>query len=104
MKESRSSELNLLKTKILEAIKGSKQFWMTFRKGTYGIASIINLIYKKSYIEVLFYPNGENQNGKHGIINDFKFQTDFLHIHPQLYRFTGIEGMFRFTQRQFHIK
>ena len=63
MKESRSSELEVLKIKILDAIKTSKQFWMTFREGTYGLASIINLIYKKSYIEVLFFPHTDIQSG-----------------------------------------
>jgi len=30
---------------------------MTYRESTFGIASIINLIYKKSYFEVLFFTN-----------------------------------------------
>ena len=32
---------------------------MTYRENTFGIASIINLIYKKSFIEVLFFINSD---------------------------------------------
>ncbi|MFX1408943.1 MAG: hypothetical protein ACFFA6_01215 [Promethearchaeota archaeon] len=57
MKNSRNVELERLRLKILEAIRYSKRFWMTFRENTFGIASILNLIYKKSFIEVLFFTN-----------------------------------------------
>ena len=57
MKSSRDIELERLRLKILEAIRFSKRFWMTYRENTFGIASIINLIYKKSYFEVLFFTN-----------------------------------------------
>ncbi|MFX1314462.1 MAG: hypothetical protein ACFE9T_01240 [Promethearchaeota archaeon] len=57
MKNSRNIELERLRLKILEAIRYSKRFWMTFRENTFGIASILNLIYKKSFIEVLFFTN-----------------------------------------------
>ena len=59
MKNSREAELEHLRKKILEAIRFSKRFWMTYRENTFGIASIINLIYKKSFIEVLFFTNSE---------------------------------------------
>ena len=57
MKNSRDIELERLRLKILDAIRFSKRFWMTYRENTFGIASIINLIYKKSYFEVLFFTN-----------------------------------------------
>jgi len=57
LKNSRNVELERLKLKILEAIRYSKRFWMTYRENTFGIASILNLIYKKSFIEVLFFTN-----------------------------------------------
>lgn len=57
MKNSREIELERLRLKILDAVRFSKRFWMTYRENTFGIASIINLIYKKSFIEVLFFTN-----------------------------------------------
>ncbi|NHJ20470.1 MAG: hypothetical protein EAX91_05990 [Candidatus Lokiarchaeota archaeon] len=59
MENSREEELERLREKILKAIRFSKRFWMTFRENTFGIASIINLIYKKSFIEVLFFTNSD---------------------------------------------
>jgi len=57
LKKFEKSELERLRLKILEAIRFSKRFWMTYRENTFGIASIINLIYKKSFFEVLFFTN-----------------------------------------------
>jgi len=59
LKSSREIELERLRQKILEAIRFSKRFWMTYRENTFGIASIINLVYKKSFIEVLFFTNSD---------------------------------------------
>jgi ABC-type multidrug transport system ATPase subunit len=59
LKNSREEELEHLREKILKAIRFSKRFWMTYRENTFGIASIINLIYKKSFIEVLFFTNSD---------------------------------------------
>ena len=59
MKSSREEELEHLSQKILKAIRFSKRFWMTYREDTFGISSIINLIYKKSFIEVLFFTNSD---------------------------------------------
>ena len=59
MKSSRERELDHLRKKILEAIRFSKRFWLTYRENTFGIASIINLLYKKSFIEVLFFTNSD---------------------------------------------
>jgi len=59
LKNSREIELELLRLKILDAIRVSKRFWMTYREHTFGIASIIDLIYKKSFIEVLFFTNSD---------------------------------------------
>jgi len=57
LKKSRNIELERLRLKILDAVRFSKLFWMTYREHTFGIASILNLIYKKSFIEVLFFTN-----------------------------------------------
>ena len=57
LKKSRDVELERLRLKILDAIRFSKRFWMTYRENTFGIASILNLIYKKSFFEVLFFTN-----------------------------------------------
>jgi len=59
LKSSREIELENLRMKILKAIRFSKRFWLTYRENTFGIASIINLIYKKSFIEVLFFTNSD---------------------------------------------
>ncbi|MFX1366239.1 MAG: hypothetical protein ACFFCE_07075 [Promethearchaeota archaeon] len=56
-KPSRNLELERLRLKILDAVRFSRRFWMTYRENTFGIASILNLIYKKSFIEVLFFTN-----------------------------------------------
>jgi len=57
LKNYRDDELERLRLKILDAVRFSKQFWMTYREETFGIASILNLIYKKSFLEVLFFTN-----------------------------------------------
>ncbi|MFX1329298.1 MAG: hypothetical protein ACFE91_14305 [Promethearchaeota archaeon] len=57
LKKSGNIELEQLRLKILDAVRFSKRFWMTYREQTFGIASILNLIYKKSFIEVLFFTN-----------------------------------------------
>jgi ABC-type multidrug transport system ATPase subunit len=57
LKNSNISEKEKLRAKILEAIRFSKKFWITYREDTFGIASIVNLIYKKSFFEVLFFTN-----------------------------------------------
>ena len=57
MKNSDISEKERLRAKILEAIRFSKKFWITYRENTFGIASIVNLIYKRSFFEVLFFTN-----------------------------------------------
>jgi ABC-type multidrug transport system ATPase subunit len=57
LKNSNFSEKERLRAKILEAIRFSKKFWITYRENTFGIASIVNLIYKKSFFEVLFFTN-----------------------------------------------
>jgi ABC-type multidrug transport system ATPase subunit len=59
LKSSRDIELERLRLKILDAVRFSKRFWMTYRENTFGIASIINLIYKKSFFEVLFFTNSD---------------------------------------------
>jgi len=55
----RNKELEAIRAKIVEAIRYSRRFWITFKEGTFGVASIINLIYKRSYVEVLFFPNSD---------------------------------------------
>ena len=57
--DPRHMELQTIRAKIVEGIRYSPRFWITFREGTFGVASIINLIYKRSYLEVLFFPNSD---------------------------------------------
>jgi len=57
--KNREIELERLRLKILGAIRLSKHFWMTYREDTFGIASIIDLIYKRSFIEILFFTNSD---------------------------------------------
>jgi len=57
LKNSKINELELIREKIVDAIRSSRRFWITFREGTFGIASIIDLIYKRSFVEVLFFTN-----------------------------------------------
>ena len=57
--KNREIELERLRLKILGAIRVSKRFWMTYREDTFGIASIIDLIYKRSFIEILFFTNSD---------------------------------------------
>lgn len=57
MRNSNLSEKDMLRSKILGAIRFSKRFWITYRENTFGIASIVNLIYKRSFFEVLFFTN-----------------------------------------------
>ncbi|MHA1804252.1 MAG: hypothetical protein ACTSU4_06905 [Promethearchaeota archaeon] len=56
-KDEREQELKLLRAKILDAVRSSKRYWMIYREGTFGVMTILNLIYKKSYVEVLFFTN-----------------------------------------------
>lgn len=51
----RKKELEVLRSKIVEAIRYSRNYWMVFKEKTFGIATILDLIYKRSYIEVLFF-------------------------------------------------
>ncbi|MHA1488699.1 MAG: hypothetical protein ACTSRI_03475 [Promethearchaeota archaeon] len=57
MNNSKNVELDSLRIKINEAIRFSTHYWMIFKENTFGMATIIDLIYKKSYIEVLFFTN-----------------------------------------------
>ncbi len=50
-------ELSRLRIKIIDAIRFSKRYWLIYREGTFGFATILNLIYKRSYVEVLFFTN-----------------------------------------------
>ncbi|MFX0137191.1 MAG: hypothetical protein ACFFDN_26360, partial [Candidatus Hodarchaeota archaeon] len=56
-KITRDEELELLRIKIIEAIRFSKKYWMIFKENTFGIATVLDLMYKRSYIEVLFFTN-----------------------------------------------
>ena len=57
MSEQRDEELNRLRLKIIEAIRYSEYFWMIYKERTFGIATILDLNYKKLYIEILFFTN-----------------------------------------------
>ncbi|TFG27918.1 MAG: hypothetical protein EU532_06460 [Promethearchaeota archaeon] len=54
---SREIELSRLKSKIIEAIRFSERYWMIYKEQTFGIATILDLTYKKIYIEILFFTN-----------------------------------------------
>ncbi|MBY9005390.1 MAG: hypothetical protein KGD63_01395 [Candidatus Lokiarchaeota archaeon] len=57
MIESRKKELEHIREKIVEAIRFSEHYWMIYQKNTFGFSTILNLNFKKSYIEVLLFPN-----------------------------------------------
>ena len=73
----RDIELSLLKSKIIDAIRFSERYWMIFKEGTFGIATIIDLIYKKSYIEVLFFTNREVLNKGIPLVKIYTPTTQF---------------------------
>ncbi len=59
-KDRKESELSVLKSKIVDTIRsseGSERYWMIYKKKTFGLATIIDLTYKKIYIEILFFTN-----------------------------------------------
>ncbi len=55
--KTKDKELAKLRAKISEAIRVSKKYWLIFREGTFGLATILDLTYKRSFIEVLFFTN-----------------------------------------------
>ncbi|TXT58097.1 MAG: hypothetical protein BAJALOKI2v1_440012 [Promethearchaeota archaeon] len=57
MKSSRAKELEKIRQKTIQAIRFSERYWMIYKENTFGLATILDLIYKKSYIEVLFFTN-----------------------------------------------
>jgi len=57
LNDQRDVELNKLRLKIIDAIRYSEHFWMIYKERTFGIATILDLNYKKLYIEILFFSN-----------------------------------------------
>ncbi|TXT66234.1 MAG: hypothetical protein BAJALOKI3v1_40044 [Promethearchaeota archaeon] len=57
MSRTRKEELEILRKKITDAIRFSEKYWLIFRQGTFGLATVLDLEYKKSFIEVLFFTN-----------------------------------------------
>ena len=55
--DRRQIELNILRGKILEAVQVSPQYWLIYKEQTWGLSTILNLIYKRSFVEVLFFTN-----------------------------------------------
>lgn len=49
------AEMEKLKKKIKEVIVYSEKFWMIYKLNTFGLAGFLDLRYKRSYIEVLFF-------------------------------------------------
>ncbi|MBD3200932.1 MAG: hypothetical protein GF316_13010 [Candidatus Lokiarchaeota archaeon] len=41
----------------MDSIRFSEKYWMIYRQNTFGFATILDLKYKKSYVEVLLFPN-----------------------------------------------
>ena len=52
-------QLEILRLKIVDAIRFSERFWMIYKERTFGIATILDLIYKRLYIEILFFTNDD---------------------------------------------
>lgn len=48
-------EMEKLKKKINEVIVYSEKYWMIYKLNTFGLAGFLDLRYKRSYIEVLFF-------------------------------------------------
>ncbi len=67
----RDIELSLLKSKISKAIRFSERYWMIYKQKTFGIATIIDLSYKKSYIEVLFSPTIDKTQTQTSLVQIF---------------------------------
>ena len=57
MNRTRKEELELIREKINNTIRHSEHYWMIYKKDTFGVSTILDLDYKKSYIEILFFPN-----------------------------------------------
>jgi len=57
LNRNRNQELELLRQKIIEAIRFSEKYWMIYRQNTFGLATVLDLEYKRSFIEVLFFTN-----------------------------------------------
>ncbi len=57
MNNYRKEELELIRKKIIDAIRFSERYWMIYKKNTFGFSTILDLNYKKSYIEVLLFSN-----------------------------------------------
>ncbi len=57
MSLTRVPQLEVLRLKIVDAIRFSEKYWMIYRERTFGIATILDLIYKRLYIEILFFTN-----------------------------------------------
>ncbi|MBY8982961.1 MAG: hypothetical protein KGD57_08435 [Candidatus Lokiarchaeota archaeon] len=62
MNRSRKEELELIRKKIIDAIRFSERYWMIYRKNTFGFSTILDLNYKKSFIEVLLFTNKDVLN------------------------------------------
>ncbi|MHA1338373.1 MAG: hypothetical protein ACTSRZ_00545 [Promethearchaeota archaeon] len=62
----RKREARILRQKIMDAIVYSQTFWLVYKFNTFGMAGFIDLNYKKSYIEILFYTpsQAEYLNGR----------------------------------------
>lgn len=57
MNRTRKEELELLRKKIVDAIRFSERYWLIYRQATFGLATVLDLEYKRSFIEVLFFTN-----------------------------------------------
>ena len=60
----RLPQLEILRLKILRTLRFSERYWMIYKEKTFGIATILDLIYKRLYIEILFFTNDDvNERG-----------------------------------------
>jgi len=53
----RKSQVESIRRKVINAIRFTQHYFMIFRDNTFGVCRILDLEYKKSYIEILFFPN-----------------------------------------------
>ncbi|MBD3253999.1 MAG: hypothetical protein GF383_02850, partial [Candidatus Lokiarchaeota archaeon] len=74
--------LKSLRSRVMDAIRFSERYWMIYKETTFGIATIVDLNYKKIYIEVLFFPPNDSTNEKSRVkINvPIETQLDFEQI------------------------
>ncbi|MHA1819841.1 MAG: hypothetical protein ACTSU2_05620 [Promethearchaeota archaeon] len=68
MQDSHYTHLKKLRDYVTDALRYAENFWLVYRDNTYGMAGFIDLRYKKSFIEIIFFTPEvakTQHNGKH---------------------------------------